>query len=87
MRTSPTRAGPTTSIVFDLPMGTTVTLEVFDLLGRRVTTLADGRYPAGTHTIDWDLREARGTRARPGVYVYRLTTGQFTAQRKLTVLP
>ena len=82
---NPTRR--TATIAFDLPVAVPVTLEVFDLLGRKVTTLADGAHPAGAHRIEYDLREAGGTPLRAGVYVYRLRAGTFEDQRKLTVLP
>lgn len=71
-----------TGVVFDLPVASPVTLEVFDLLGRKVATLAHGERPAGTHTIEWDLRDARGGPVRPGVYVCRLVAGDFRARTK-----
>ena len=76
-----------TSITFDLPVASTVTLEVFDLLGRKVATLAQGAYPAGLHVVEWDLHDASGGAVRPGVYVARLAAGEFRAQMKLGVLP
>ena len=63
-----------------------MTLELFDLLGRQVATLAEGEHPAGAHTVEYDLREAGGTPLRAGVYFYRLRAGTFEDQRKLTVL-
>ena len=76
----------TTLIAFDLPSGCPVTLEVFDLLGRRVATLADASFPAGRHTAEWDLRDLTGARVRPGVYAYRLSAGAFRERRKMNVL-
>jgi len=64
-----------------------VRLEVFDLLGRRVATLAQGNYPAGFHAVTWDMRDAGGSAVRPGVYAYRLVAGDFRARRKMSVLP
>jgi hypothetical protein len=75
-----------TVIAFDLPIATPISLEVFDLLGRRVASLAEGAYPAGFHTATWDLRDANGSVARPGVYVYRLIAGEFRERRKMSVL-
>ena len=77
----------TTTIAFDLPVASPVTLEVFDLLGRKLATLAQGEHPAGAHTVEYDLREAGGEPLRAGVYVYRLRAGTFVERRKLTVLP
>ncbi len=83
----PNPSGSSTMIRFDLPRETQVRLEVFDLLGRRVATLADGLYPACKHRTAWDLRDAGGGTVRPGVYVYRMSAGQFGAKRKMSVLP
>lgn len=83
----PNPAGTSTVIRFDLPRASSARLEVFDLLGRHVVTLADGMYPAGRHAKAWDLRDGSGAPLRPGVYVYRLVAGEFRAQRKLGVLP
>jgi hypothetical protein len=76
----------TTTIAFDLPAESPVTLEVFDLLGRRVATLADASYRAGRHSVEWDLRDLSGSRVRPGVYAYRLSAGAFRERRKMNVL-
>ena len=77
----------TTTIAFDLPVTSSVKLDVFDLLGRKVATLAEGEHPAGAHTVEYALREAGGAPLRAGIYVYRLRAGTFEHQRKLTVLP
>ena len=75
-----------TVIAFDLPIATRVSLELFDVLGRRVASIAKGTYPAGYHTATWDLRDASGSAVPPGVYVYRLIAGEFHERRKLSVL-
>src|SRR5690606_4911432 len=48
------------------------TLEVFDLLGRRVRVLVDGEQNAGSHTAAWDGRDAAGRAVASGVYLVRL---------------
>jgi hypothetical protein len=77
----------TTEIGFSLPAAGRVTIEVFDVTGRRVALVADGAYPAGTHTVEWDLRGGNGRRVSAGIYAYRMRAGSFTAERKMTVLP
>ncbi len=76
-----------TRVTFDLPVESPVQIHVYDLLGRRVATLADGIYRAGFHTVDWDLRGAGGVMVRPGVYVCRMRAGAFQAERKMSALP
>ena len=86
-QSEPNPAGNRTKIRFELPVDSPVRLEVFDLLGRKVATVAETRYPAGYHAAEWDLRDMNGGRARPGVYIYRMTAGDFRAKQKLSVLP
>jgi photosystem II stability/assembly factor-like uncharacterized protein len=78
---TPNPFNPSTSVSFDLPAGTVVTLAVYDLLGRRVVTLADGYHGPGRHTVSFD---AAGLAA--GVYLARLDAGAFTATRKMLLL-
>jgi len=79
---SPNPGRPLTTIAFDLPRETRVTLRVFDLTGRRVATLADGRYPAGRHAVSW----AGGASLLSGAYFYRLDAEGFSQTRKMLVL-
>jgi len=74
------------TIGFELPLRLPVRLEVFDAQGRLVRIIADGEFTAGSHTVDWDLRDQGGHRARPGVYLYRLVAGTYRDQKKLVVL-
>ncbi|GAB5518165.1 MAG: hypothetical protein RhofKO_04160 [Rhodothermales bacterium] len=59
-----------TTLRFTLPEALPIRLEVFDTLGRRLATLADGWQPAGTHTLDWNAGDAPS-----GVYFARLQAG------------
>ena len=68
-------------IAYSLAQAETVTLSVYDALGRRVAVLAEGPMSAGTHEARFDA-EALAS----GVYFYRLQAGSQSAVRKLTVL-
>jgi len=77
----------TTRIGFALPTASWVKLEVFDLLGRRLRTLASGRYPAGEHELEWNRRTAGGSLAGPGLYFYRMQAGTYQEKRRMVILP
>jgi uncharacterized repeat protein (TIGR01451 family) len=62
---------------YELPEATAVRLQVFDLLGRRVATLADGEKPAGRHEVSW-----RSAGLASGTYFVRLQAGS-TAQTQM----
>jgi hypothetical protein len=66
--------GSLPSVVVDLPGDQPARLDVFDLLGRRVRTLADRRLPAGATVLTWDGRDESGRALGRGVYFARLVT-------------
>ncbi len=75
----PNPARGATVIAFDLPEGVDVTLTIYDLSGRKVTTLVNENLPAGAY-------ECPVSGLAPGVYVYRLATGEFSAVKKMVVM-
>ena len=90
----PNPFNPTTVVRYHLPAGqaglpvaSSVRLTVYDLLGREVAVLVDGREPAGIHTVRFD-----GSSLASGIYVYRLEilsthgNGGFVASRKMLLI-
>ena len=80
----PARAG--TRFEFALARGAQIRLEVFDTSGRRVRTLADGAWAAGTGNVTWDLADEAGARVPPGLYLARLVAGGVSATRRVIVV-
>jgi hypothetical protein len=77
----PNPFNPVTVIAFDLARDGRTTLEVFDVLGRRVRTLVDGMLPAGEHRVTLDAASLPS-----GTYIYRLQAVEFTQSRKMLLL-
>jgi hypothetical protein len=46
-----------------------------------------GRWPAGRHAFEWDVRDDRGRLLPHGVYAYRLRAGGYEAKLKMVVMP
>ena len=82
----PNPFNPETRIRFGLPTAMLVTLEVYDITGRRVVTLVETGLPAGFHALTWDGRSGRGKPVASGVYFYRLSTPDITVTRKMLLL-
>jgi hypothetical protein len=82
----PNPFNPSTTIRFSLPRPGHVQLAIFDLLGREVAVLAEGKQSAGSHEVRWEGVDARHAPAPSGVYVYRLEALPFHASGKLMLL-
>jgi beta-fructofuranosidase len=65
------------ALLVDLAEPAPVLIQIFDLGGRRVRSLADRVLPAGATVIAWDGREQSGATVRPGVYFARLAGPGF----------
>ncbi|MBU0507354.1 T9SS type A sorting domain-containing protein [bacterium] len=77
----PNPFNPSTMISFVLPRAELAKLAVFDVLGRQVATIVDGRLEAGKHIVSFD-----GSWLSSGVYFYRLEAGSFRATHKMLLL-
>jgi hypothetical protein len=77
----PNPFNPATVINYELPTASVVKLDVFDVSGRLVTTLANGWRDAGRHEVTFD-----GSMLASGMYVYRLQMGQNTLSGKMMLL-
>jgi len=77
----PNPFNPTTVIAYRLPVSAAVTLTVFDILGREITTLVNERQNAGQHSITFD-----GRNCASGVYFYKLQAGTYSQTKKLILL-
>ncbi len=77
----PNPFNPATMINFTIPEAATVKLEIYNILGQLVSTLADDEFQAGPHSIVW-----KATGASSGVYIYRISAGDFTDMKKMTLI-
>lgn len=83
----PNPFNPTTTISFELDESSIVHLDVFGVDGAWVRTLAHGPYSAGVrHYVTWNGRNSSGDAVASGVYLYRLTAGDFQKTRRAVLL-
>jgi hypothetical protein len=83
----PNPFNPKTLIRYDLPVGGTVRLNVFDVRGRKVASLVDAKLPPGPQQVVWNGRDDRGGEVSAGVYLYRLVVnGEIAGQRKMVLV-
>jgi hypothetical protein len=82
---------PATTIKYQIPELSFVTLKVFDLLGNEIATLVNEKKPPGNYEVSFSATggSASGGNAlhlASGVYIYKLTAGKFTASKKLILM-
>lgn len=82
----PNPFNPSATIRYQLAGTERVSIKVFDVAGRVVTTLVDGVMPAGAHETFWHGEDARGARVASGVYVVKLVTAGAAPQTQKMVL-
>lgn len=70
-----------TTFTFHLPTNSSASLKLFDLMGREVATLADGRFEPGQHQVTWMVADLA-----PGVYLYGLEAGGQRITRQMAVI-
>jgi hypothetical protein len=75
-----------TTVQFELPESTLVRLNIYDVRGRRVTTLANRTMSAGSHALRWNGNDKDGSRVAQGVYFYELKAAGQTRTRKMMVV-
>ncbi len=83
---NPSRAGRAVSLAFDLAVEGLVGLEVFDVRGRAIATVAAQLAAPGRRTLAWDGRDAGGRSAPAGVYFVRARLGDRDAQHRVVVI-
>ena len=77
----PNPFNPSTVIRYQLPVNSEVSLKVFDVLGREVANLIDGRMEAGYHQVTFNARDLAS-----GMYLYRLQAGNKVFTKKFTLI-
>jgi hypothetical protein len=77
----PNPFNPSTTIGYELPHASRVSLKIYNVLGQEVATLVNEEKPAGVHEVRFD-----GSGLSSGVYFYRLRAGDFVQSKKLVVL-
>jgi hypothetical protein len=82
----PNPFNPETVISLSLDKPGDVTLSVYDILGRTVTTLYHGYLPTGQHQFRWNGTDGNGQGVASGVYFYRLSSDQISLTRKMALM-
>jgi hypothetical protein len=85
VRVFPNPARDAASIQFTLSQPSNVSIEVYDVMGRSVAKLVQGRYQGGAHDVTWNMKDKSGVAVPRGVYLVQLKADKVETQGKLIV--
>ena len=90
MNNYPNPFNPSTAIKFYLPKNETVTIKIYDVLGKVVKTLVNNQTDAGYHIVYWNGKDSFGKSVASGMYIYRLSAkggaSSFVQTKKMILL-
>jgi hypothetical protein len=82
----PNPFNPGTMIAFEIMSDGPVSLAIYNVLGQKVRTLAEGQYGVGRYRMEWDGCDDGGNRLSTGIYLYRLTAGETVLTKKMLMM-
>ena len=83
----PNPFNPVTNISFDVPQGAgKMVLSIYNILGQKVSILAEGILNPGQYSYEWNGRDMQGHSVASGIYFYELKSSSFTSRKKMLLL-
>jgi len=82
----PNPFNPSTTICFNLGRKTNLDISVYNILGEKISTIVSGEFTAGSHSVTWSAQDNNGQNLATGVYLYRMTAGEFSAVNKMILM-
>ena len=83
----PNPFNPSTQISFDVPEGSElVRLNIYNILGKKVSTLLNNVVNPGRHKVEWNAKDNEGNPVASGIYFYELSSSSFTARKKMLLI-
>jgi hypothetical protein len=82
----PNPFNPSTTVKFQIPQTSDVTIKIYDMLGQEVRTLFAGEVLRGTYSVDWDGKNDAGQQMSSGSYIYRMVAGEFMQAKKMILI-
>ncbi|MEJ2196259.1 MAG: aryl-sulfate sulfotransferase [Ignavibacteriaceae bacterium] len=82
----PNPFNPSTTIKYQIPEISFVTIKVYDILGREVAALVNEEKPSGRYEVQFNSHSVEGRNLTSGIYFYQLKAGQFSETKKMILL-
>ena len=82
----PNPFNPVTTLRYDIPENSHVTITIYDMLGRQVKTLTNQTQDAGYKSLIWDATNDYGKPVSAGIYLYQIQAGEYISTKKMVLL-
>ena len=82
----PNPFNPKTTLRYDLPQNSMVTITIYDMLGRAINTIVNEVQNAGNQSIIWDGTNSSGNRVSSGTYIYQIEAGDYHNIKQMVLL-
>jgi len=82
----PNPFNPSTSVRFQVPQTSSVTVKIYDMLGQEVRTLFTGEVVRGIYAANWNGLNDAGLQMSSGSYIYKMVAGDFVQSKKMVLL-
>jgi len=77
----PNPFNPTTTISYSIPKQSFVTIKIYDVLGKEITTLVNNEMQSGNYKVEFD-----GSKSASGIYFYQMKTNEFIQTKKMILI-
>lgn len=82
----PNPFNPTTTINFNLQEAVHVRIEIYNIQGQVINSVANGNYGAGSNNVEWDGLDGEGRPVASGLYFYKMKAGRYTSTKKMILM-
>jgi hypothetical protein len=82
----PNPFNPVTSVRYDIPTTSNVTISVYSLLGKKVKTLTSSVHQPGFYSTQWNGTNDMGSAVSSGVYICKINSDRYTAIKKMILM-
>tara|TARA_B100001123_G_C14852361_1_gene844598 strand:+ start:158 stop:730 length:573 start_codon:yes stop_codon:yes gene_type:complete len=82
----PNPFNPITTLRYDLPEDELVTITIYDMMGRKVKTVINGKQTSGHKSVKWNSNNDNEIPVSAGLYIYTMEAGKFRQTKKIVLL-
>ena len=82
----PNPFNPITTISYDIPKHSYVSIIIYDMMGREITRLVEQNQSSGFKSVLWNATDKYGKKVSAGLYLYKIQTGEYIDTKKMILL-